>query len=149
MEPFERSGRRLRQMIGSYFARQRHIEFLSLLERIERATPRGREIHMILGNHDTHTRLKVKAWFAAHPRYHLHFTPTGASWLNLVEHWFAEITRKRIRRGTFHSVSELNRAISEYLRENNRHPRPFIRTAPASNIIKKITHCKEALDARH
>jgi transposase len=83
------------------------------------------------------------------PRYHLHFTPTGASWLNRVERWFVEITGKRIRRGTFHSVSELNRAISEYLRENNRHPRPFIWTAPASNIMKKITHCKEALDGHH
>jgi len=136
-------------VIGSCWPRQRHIEFLSFLERIERATPRGREIHMILDNYGTHTHSKVKAWFAAHPRYHLHFTPTGASWLNLVERWFAEITRKRIRRGTFHSVSELNRAISEYLRENNRHPRPFIWTATASNIMKKITHCKEALDAPH
>ena len=136
-------------VIGSCLPRQRHIEFLSFLERIERATPREREIHMILDNYGTHTHPKVKAWFAAHPRYHLHFTPTGASWLNLVERWFAEITRKRIRRGTFHSVSELNRAISEYLRENNRHPRPFIWTATAANIMKKITHCKEALDAQH
>ncbi|MGH9360137.1 MAG: hypothetical protein ACRD1O_13310 [Terriglobia bacterium] len=72
-----------------------------------------------------------------------------SSWLNLVERWFAEITRKRIRRGTFHGVTELNRAISEYLRENNRNPRPFIWTASASTIMKKIKHCKEALDARH
>jgi len=104
---------------------------------------------MVLDNYGTHTHPKVQAWFAAHPRYHLHFTPTGASWLNLVERWFAEITRKRIRRGTFHSVTELNRAISEYLRENNRKPRPFIWTATASKIMKKINHCKEALDAQH
>jgi transposase len=136
-------------MIGGCLPRQRHIEFLSFLERIERATPRGREIHMIPDNDGTHTHPKVKAWFAAHPRYHLHFAPTGALWLNLMERWFAEITRKRIRRGTFQSVSDLNRAISEYLRENNRHPRPFIWTATASNIMKKITHHKEALDAQY
>jgi hypothetical protein len=88
-------------------------------------------------------------WFAVHPHYYLHFTPTGASWLNLVERLFAEIIRKRIRRGTFHSVTELNRAISEYLRENSRNPRRFIWTAPASSIMKKIKHCKEALDAQH
>jgi len=136
-------------VIGSCLPRQRHIEFLAFLERIERAAPRRRDIHMILDNYGTHPHPKVQAWFAAHPRYHLHFTPTGASWLNLVERWFAEITRKRIRRGTFHSVSELNRAISEYVRENNRNPRPFIWTATASTIMKKIKHCKEALDAQH
>ena len=102
-----------------------------------------------MDNYGTHTHPKVQAWFTAHPRYQLHFTPTGASWLNLVERWFAEITRKRIRRGTFHSVAELNRAISQYLRENNRNPRPFIWTATASKIMNKIKHCKEALDAQH
>jgi transposase len=136
-------------VIGSCLPRQRHVEFLAFLERIERTTPRRRDIHMILDNYGTHTHPKVQAWFAAHPRYHLHFTPTGASWLNLVERWFAEITRKRIRRGTFRSVAEMNRAIHEYLRENNKNPRPFIWTATASSIMKKIKHCKEALDAQH
>lgn len=136
-------------MIGSCLPRQRHIEFLLFLERIERATPRRRDIHMILDNYGTHTHPKVQAWFAAHPRYHLHFTPTGASWLNLVERWFAEITRKRIRRGTFQSVTQLNRAILEYLQENNRNPRPFIWTATASSIMRKIKRCKEVLDAPH
>lgn len=134
-------------VIGSCLPRQRPIEFLAFLERIERATPRRRDIHLILDNYGTHTHPKVQAWFAAHPRYHLHFTPTGASWLNLVERWFAEITRKRIRPGTFRSVSELNHSISEYVRENNRNPRPFIWTATASTIMKKIKHCKEVLDA--
>jgi len=136
-------------VIGTCLPRLRHSQFLTFLERIERATPRRRYIHLILDNYGTHTHPKVQACFAAHPRYHLHFTPTGASWLNLVEHWFAEITRKRIRRGTFHSVAELNRAISQYLRENNRNPRPFIWTATTSKIMKKIKHCKEALDAQH
>jgi len=79
----------------------------------------------------------------------LHFTPTGASWLNLVERWFAEITRKRIRRGTFRSVAALKRAIHEYLREHNKNPRPFIWTASASSIMRKIKHCKEALETGH
>ena len=134
-------------VIGTCLPRQRHVEFLKFLGRIERATPPRRDIHMILDNYGTHTHPKVQAWFAAHPRYHLHFTPTGASWLNLVERWFAEITRKRIRRGTFGSVAELNRAIHDYLHENNRNPRPFIWTTTASKIMAKIRHCKEALDA--
>ncbi len=136
-------------VIGTCLPRQRHVEFLKFLERIEQATPPRRDIHMILDNYGTHTHPKVQAWFAAHPRYHLHFTPTGASWLNLVERWFAEITRKRIRRGTFRSVAELIRAIYDYLHENNRNPRPFTWTAKASKIMAKIRHCKEALDAAH
>jgi transposase len=136
-------------VIGACLPRQRHVEFLAFLEKIERCTPRRRQIHMILDNYGTHTHPKVQAWFAAHPRYHLHFTPTGASWLNLVERWFAEITRKRIRRGTFRSVAALTQAIREYLREHNKQPRPFIWTATASNIMRKIKHCKEALETGH
>lgn len=136
-------------VLGTCLPRQRHSEFLAFLERIEQAMPRRREIHMILDNYGTHTHPKVQAWFAAHPRYHLHFTPTGASWLNLVERWFAEITRKRIRRGTFRSVAELTRAIYDYLRHHNQNPCPFIWTATASKIMGKIRHCKEALDAGH
>ncbi len=136
-------------VIGTCLPRQRHSEFLAFLERIERATPRRREIHMILDNYGTHTHPKVGAWFAAHPRYHLHFTPTGASWLNLVERWFAEITRKRIRRGTFRSVAALNRAIHDYLREHNKNARPFIWTASASSVMRKMKHCKEALETGH
>jgi transposase len=89
----------------------------------------------------------VKKWFAARPRYHLHFVPTGSSWLNLVERWFGEITRKRIRRGTFRSVPELTRTIYQYLRENNKNPRPFIWTATAAKILRKIKHCKETMDS--
>jgi transposase len=136
-------------VIGSCLPRQRHIEFLAFLQQIERTTPRRRDIHIILDNYGTHTHPNVRAWFAAHPRYHLHFTPTGASWLNLVERGFADITRKRIRRATFHGVRDLNRAISEYVRENNRNPRPFTWTATATSIMKKIKHRKEALDAQH
>jgi transposase len=134
-------------VIGSCLPRHRHGEFLTFMERVDRATPRRREIHLIMDNYGTHKHPSVREWFAAHPRYHIHFVPTGSSWLNLVERWFAEITRKRIRRGTFRSVPELIRAIYQYLRENNKDPRPFIWTATASRILRKVNHCKEALDA--
>ena len=136
-------------VIGSCLPRHRHGEFLQFLERIEDSTPRRREIHLILDNYGTHTHPKVKEWFAEHPRYHLHFTPTSASWLNLVERWFAEITRKRIRRGTFTSVPALISAIREYLRLYNRNPKPFSWTAKSSTILRKVQRCKEALDTGH
>ena len=117
--------------------------------RIERSTPRRKQIHLILDNYGTHKHPKVQQWFAAHPRYHLHFTPTGASWLNLVERFFAEITCKRIRRGTFQSVAELKRAIKTYLRKHNENPAPFIWTASVKKILKKIKRCKEALETGH
>ena len=88
-------------MLARCAPRKRHTEFLAFLEHLDRAVPKRREIHLILDNYGTHTHPKVEAWFAAHPRYQRHFVPTSASWLNLVERWFAEITRKRIRRGTF------------------------------------------------
>ena len=108
--------------------------------------PSGAQIHLILDNYSTHTHPKVEAWFAAHPRYHRHFVPTSASWLNLVERWFAEITRKRIRRGTFRSLADLIRAIEEYVAHHNRHAQPFIWTATAATILRKVRHCKEALE---
>ncbi len=136
-------------VIGQCLPRHRHGEFIKFLERIERSTPRRKQIHLILDNYGTHKHPKVQQWFAAHPRYHLHFTPTSASWLNLVERFFAEITRKRIRRGTFQSVPELNRAITTYLRKHNENPTPFIWTASVKRIMKKINRCKEALETGH
>jgi len=129
--------------------RHRHTEFLCFLEQLEREAPRRREIHLILDNYSTHTHPKVRQWFTSHPRYHLHFTPTGASWLNLIERWFADITDKRIRRGSFRSVPDLTRAIRDYIRENNRDPKPFIWTATAYTIMRKIRRCKEALETGH
>jgi transposase len=137
-------------VIGHCQERHRHSEFIAFMERVERAVPRRRrEIHLILDNYGTHTHPTVKEWFAAHPRYHLHFTPTSSSWINLVERWFAEITRKRIRRGTFRSVAELVRAIRAYLRTNNADPHPFIWTASAKSILRKVEHCQEALETGH
>jgi transposase len=136
-------------VIGTCQPRHRHEEFLAFLQQLDRATPQRRALHLILDNYGTHKHPTVRAWLEAHPRFHLHFTPTGASWLNLVERWFAEITRKRIRRGTFRSVAALTRAIRAYLREHNQDPKPFIWRATASRIMRKVRHCKEALGTGH
>jgi transposase len=125
--------------------RKRHTEFLAFLQQLDRAVPKRGDIHLILDNYGTHTHPTVEAWFAAHRRYHRHFVPTSASWLNLVERWFADITRKRIRRGTFRSLADLIRAIEEYVAHHNRHAEPFIWTATAATILRKVRHCKEAL----
>jgi transposase len=129
--------------------KKRHTEFLAFLQQLDRAVPKRRQVHLILDNYGTHTHPKVEAWFTAHPRYHRHFVPTSASWLNLVERWFAEITRKRIRRGTFRSLPDLIRAIEEYVTHHNRHAEPFIWTATAATILRKVRHCKEALETAH
>ena len=94
-------------MIGSCKPHHRHQEFLEFMNEVDRKVPRRREIHLILDNYGTHTHPRVNEWFAAHPRYHRHFVPTSSSWLNFVERWFADITRKQIRRGTYRSVHQL------------------------------------------
>jgi transposase len=118
--------------------RHRHQEFLKFLRKIDRSVPAGLAIHIVLDNYGTHNHEAVRNWLADRPRYHLHFTPTGASWLNLVERFFAEITHRRIRRGTFRSVPELIAAIVEYIRHRNKTPKPFSWTAKASDIIRKV-----------
>jgi transposase len=117
----------------------------SFLTKLDGRIPRRREVHLILDNYGTHTHPKVKEWLAARPRYHLHFTPTSASWLNLVERFFAEITERRIRRGTFCSLSELIRAITTYIRERNKNPKPFVWIAPSKNIIRKVRKARRCL----
>src|SRR3982750_2224008 len=104
------------------------------------------DIHLILDNYGTHKHPAVKKWLAARPRYHLHFTPTSASWLNQIERWFAEITRKRIRRGTFRSVRDLITAIHDYIRVYNKNPQPFQWVASASRIIRKVRKYKDTSD---
>ncbi|MBI5428393.1 MAG: transposase, partial [Nitrospinae bacterium] len=91
----------------------------------------------------------VKRWLKKHPRFHLHFTPTSSSWLNLVERWFAEITRKRIRRGVFKSVPELIAAIKDFIRINNTNPKPFVWTKKADEILAKVVHCKTIIETLH
>ncbi len=137
-------------VIGHCQPRHRHQEFLRFLDRLESSIrDTSQNVHIILDNYGTHKHPEVKTWFAAHPRYHVHFTPTGSSWLNQIERWFAEITAKRIRRGTFLSVQELIRAIEAYILENNRQPKPFVWTATAKSIIRKLRKYKETLDTGH
>jgi transposase len=104
---------------------------------------------MILDNYGTHGHPNVTAWLAKHPRFHLHFTPTSASWLNLVERWFAEITRKRLKRGVFRNVPELIAAIEEYIKLNNDDPKPFIWIKKAEDILKKVAHCTSVTVTLH
>ena len=134
------------KVIGQCQTRHRHQEFLRFLDKIDAATPANLSVHLILDNYGTHKHPEVKKWFAEHDRYHVHFTPTSASWLNQVERWFAEITRKRIRRGTFRSVRELEKAIREYIREHNKAPQPFVWVASANKIITKLRNYKRTLE---
>lgn len=137
------------EVIGACLKRHRHQEFIKFLRLIDKAVEKDLEIHCIVDNYSTHKHEEVKLWLTKHPRFHFHFIPTSSSWLNLVERWFAEITRKRIRRGTFQSVDELIKAIEEYIQVNNQNPKPFIWTKKAEEIIEKINHCKGVLETPH
>jgi transposase len=124
----------------------RHQEWLRFLKTIDRETPKNKELHLIVDNYATHKHPEVQAWLAKHPRFHMHFTPTSASWLNRVERFFRDITDKRIRRGVFTSVSDLEAAINEYIAAHNAKPKPFIWTAKASDILAKVTRARTALN---
>jgi transposase len=137
------------KVIGSCYPRHRNVEFLKFLRKIDRDVPKGQGIHMILDNYGTHNHPDVKAWLEKHPRFVLHFTPTSSSWLNLVERWFGEITRKRIRRGVFRSVLELVTAIEDYIRENNEDSKPFVWTKRTNEILEKVAHCKAVIETLH
>ena len=136
-------------VIGDCMPRHRHQEFLKFLRRIDRETPAGLQLHLIIDNYSTHKHDRVKTWLERHPRFHLHFTPTSCSWLNLVERWFAELTRKRLRRGDFHNVAELIDAIRQYLDNHNEQPTPFIWTASAEAILVKVARCKVISETVH
>jgi transposase len=103
-------------------------------------------LHLIVDNYATHKHLKVQSWLARHPRFHVHFTPTGASWLNMVERFFRDLTEQRLRRGVFRDVEELITAIDEYVDRHNEHPKPFIWTAKASDILEKVKRARAALN---
>jgi transposase len=135
-------------VIGECQSRHRHQEFLRFLGRIDQSVEAGLDVHLVLDNYGTHKHPEVKKWLAERPRYHVHFTPTGSSWLNQIERWFAEITRKRIRRGTFRSVRELTKAIHDYIRTYNHNPRPFHWVASASRIIRKVNKYRRTLETR-
>jgi len=136
-------------VIGDCMPRHRHQEFIRFLKTIDASTPPDFDLHLIVDNYGTHKHPRVKSWLRRHPRFHLHFTPTSSSWLNLIERWFRELTGKRIRRGSFRNVSELIAAIKEYLDNHNQNPRVFLWTASVERILTKVAKCKEALDTVH
>jgi transposase len=136
-------------VVGECLPRHRSREFIRFLRRLDRETPPGVDLHLIVDNASTHKSPPVQRWLRRHPRFHLHFTPTSCSWLNLVERWFREITQQRIRRGTFTSVKALIAAIEEYLAEYNRNPKRFVWTKDADMILAKVTRCKAALGTAH
>jgi putative transposase len=125
--------------------RHRHQEYLDFLRQIEKNVPPELDVHVIVDNYATHKHPRVKRWFAARPRFHVHFTPTYASWLNQVEIWFNRITQRAIRRGTFRSVKELAEKIDHYVRTSNTHARPFTWTATADSIFAKVQRLCERI----
>ena len=135
------------QVLGSCLPKHRHSEFLKFLEVIDAEVPNGLDVHLILDNYATHRHPNVQAWSSRHPRFHLHFTPTSSSWLNLVERWFRELTDKAPRRGVFHSVPDLITAIQAYLDAHNDEPKPFVWTATAEDILTKVARGRVALQA--
>ena len=134
-------------VIGQCLPRHRHTEFLTFLRTIDREVPKGLEIHLILDNYATHKHPNVGAWLAKHPRFHLHFTPTSSSWLNMIESFFAKLTNRAIRRGAFGSVPDLIAAIDAYLTANNTNPTPFTWTKTADQIVEKVQRGRVTLHA--
>lgn len=138
------------KIIGRCHRQHRHQELLKFLNQVDATLPPEGEVHVIMDNYGTHKVPKVARWFARHPRYHVHFTPTSASWLNQVERFFAKITTQRIRRGTFESVHALETAIDHYLAHHNDHCKPFVWTATADAILDKVKRfCERTSETRH
>lgn len=136
-------------VIGQTHRRHRSLEFRKFLDRIDESVPPPLEVHIIMDNYGTHKTPLVRAWFAKRPRYHVHFTPTYGSWLNLVERWFAELTSKQIRRGAHRSVSELERAMAEFLDAHNADPKPFTWTKTADQILASIARFAQRTTGTH
>jgi len=134
------------KVIGDCMPRHRAKEFLKFLRQIDKAVPAQRDVHLVLDNYATHKTPEVRAWLDKHPRFKMHFTPTSASWLNLVERFFAEITSKRIRRGSYSSVDDLETAIYDYLAHHNEQPKPFRWTKSAEDILASERRALNALD---
>ena len=137
------------RVIGDCMPRHRHQEFIRFLKKIDAETSSSLELHLIVDNYGTHKHPRVQSWLRRHPRFHLHFTPTSSSWLNMVERWFRELTQKQIRRGSFRNVPALIRVIEQYIETHNQKPQLFVWSAPVEQILEKVAKCKEALDAVH
>jgi hypothetical protein len=128
--------------------RHRHTEWLSFLRQVERETPKDKSLHLICDNYATHKHPKVQQWLAKNSRIHVHFTPTSASWLNMVERFFRDITVTRIRNGVFRSVGELVDAIEHYVSVHNKDPKPFVWTAKANDILQKVIRANRRLSSK-
>ena len=138
------------KVIGRLHSRHRAIEFRKFLQTLEREVPAGLEVHLVLDNSSTHKTPAIQKWLRAHPRFVLHFTPTSSSWLNLVERWFAELTNKLLRRGAHRSVAALNADIRAWIDTWNDHPRPFVWTKTADEILDSIArYCNRINESRH
>ncbi|MBU0482527.1 MAG: IS630 family transposase [Proteobacteria bacterium] len=133
------------KVVGTCMKRHRHQEWLKFLNLLKRSTPKDKEVHIICDNYATHKHASVKEWQERNKRFHFHFTPTSASWLNMVERFFRDITERRIRRGVFRSTIELEVAISDYIQAHNDNPKPFIWTAKATDILEKVKRARESL----
>ena len=137
------------RVIGQLHRRHRSVEFRKFLDRIEAHVPAGLDIHLILDNYGTHKTAIIRKWFAKRPRFHVHFTPTYGSWINRVERWFAELTNKRIRRGVFRSLQDLEAAIREYIDVHNEDPTPFVWTKSADQILASMARYAQRTLAAH
>jgi len=133
-------------VIGTCMPRHRHQEWIQFLALLDRQTPKDKQVHLIADNYATHKHPKVKQWLARHPRFHVHFTPTSASWLNMVERFFRDLTENQLRRGIFQSVRDLIATIQEYLAQHNAAPKPFIWTKSARDILEKVTRARQTLN---
>ena len=127
-------------------SRHTHQDWIAFLQQIDHSSPPDQAIHVIADNYSAHKHPKVRHWLKRHPRFHMHFTPTSASWLNMVERFFRDLSQQRLRRGSFHSVAELITAIEDHIQHHNRHPKPFIWTAKASDILEKVIRAQRGLE---
>ncbi|ORB38458.1 IS630 family transposase [Mycobacterium persicum] len=134
------------RVIGQCLPRHRHTEFLKFLNTIDRETPKGLQVHLILDNYSTHKHAEVDRWLNRHKRFHLHFTPTSSSWLNQVERWFRDLTDKNLRRGVFASVPDLIASIEQYLNAHNADPTPYVWTATSESILAKVQRARTKLE---
>lgn len=132
-------------VISACMKKHRQDEFLKFLKRIDHETPKDLDLHLIVDNYGAHKTARVQSWLKRHPRFNMHFTPTSSSWLNMVERFFSELTTKRVRRGVFRSVAELERAIMDFIEKHNAKPKIFTWTKDADTILAKVSKCKELL----
>ncbi len=136
-------------VIGRNMQRHRHQEFIRFLNQVEAAVPAEKMVHAVVDNYATHKHPMVRAWLVRHPRWTFHFTPTSASWLNAVEGFFSVLTRRRLKRGVFCSLVDLQAAINRYVAEHNKHPRPFTWTADPERVLAAIARGKHVLESLH